>query len=867
MVTPVYCEQSRSKWSIVETSPNQAYVTLDSASDTGSVGDSADTQIPLRFVCHWGNSSQEEGLGVGFVCGGNVTLLEAREDGLELSRILGGVSVSGVYNRGRGPACLCFLVQQREIEELLRVWEEFFTDHPEGKFIQYFYGNGGNVVDVALAYTEYARQIVVVGINPSQLPGHEDAYYYCYSQFVPKMLAREEQRVIRLPERVGSIGGPVRFSDPTFVAALQYPYQCQRLLPVPKVPGEAFVMTANYAAILGEKPEEGGYYVRVPVSKNESPELFYKAYTLMRSAHFALKEEEHWTENRFQHWLGLWISCLRVLDGALFLIGQGRNMDTNVDMEVHVKRHLPRQKRIVVSPARPPNARQERVGKPLSDLIFIDGGFLSVSPLSNVLPVRKLPFGLYPMGITPSGEFTEGLYGGSCNSQQTTSCPNFPFGKFPDETFPYETFFKGWFSTFSLYTITAPVDEQGRYVGENITEKIFQEGTDESQVTPYGIQPDGTFPFACTLDLKVDVGHWQRCDTGYTDRPGWKESICKKNRERYRGSKCRDFDYGAFFKGELHPRVIGDHLNSSDDSRYLFPGGIFPNGSFPNRALGDEYPYGRFLTPEFNHTFPYELFFKGAFVPKTAQLVPMTSREFLLQFDQDIYEGWGGIWRNGGSRSFHNVQDLLNFVDELESFVRNYPWNSETIRACLFSAYWGLLGVSQCVVLHPSNGSVMRVIKRAARAFSVTAFFMNIADLVHSSQMLWWPQYPKAEVYVQSSLVIYSSVACFNDLSQHVFPGIRNQLQRVTKLITKVQAQEEGTIKKISANFRRDLRSVRKIIHLFFALLCASAFLIRFHADTEFYTTRITRAHDAFHSLGFGVCMALLVSTLFAAYC
>lgn len=840
----------RNKTSIVGSLARPLYTSLDYDSDVSSAEANLNVSNRLRFMSYWGDTCEVSSLGVGYINGGNVTLLEAQEEGLELSRVLGGVPVAGVYNRGW--ECLYCLIQKKEVEATLLTWEDFFYNYPEGKFIQYFYGNGGKVVEIALKCTSYASRIVVVGINPSPVPTHENAYYYSCGQLFPRFCGSNADKVVRLPERIGSIGGPIRCVDPTFVAALQYPYQCQWQISYPSLPGDAFVVTTNFAAILGIRPEDGGYYVRTSISKQESPELFYRAYTLMRSTHFALKDGEHWTENRFQIWLNLWISCLRVVDGMWFLIGQ--RLHSSMDLEDR-SGSLSRRTRGV--PELIENHKRSWFGKPLADLIFVNGEFLSSSPLSDILPVRKLPLDLFPMGITPSGEFTEGLYGGTCNPRQSSACPSFPFGKFPDETFPYKTFFSGGLTTFSYYKIDPPEDKPN----ETRIEKIFSD-ENGSSVFPYGIQPDGKFSFACTADLQVHLHHWNKEDSrDYSDK--WTKSSCKRNREVY---MTGDFDYEAFFQGNLHPKVIGDHLNGSDDSRYLFPGGILPNGSFPNRLPGDEYPYGHFLTAEFNVSFPYDVFFSGKLVTRSSQRIPMTAQEFLFEFNHDIFDGWRGIAHSGQSRRFQDIQDLFSFVEDIQSFVKTFPWNSETIRTCLFSVYWGAIGASQCVLLHPSNGSVMRVVKRAARAFSATAFYMNVANLIHSAQTLWWPIYPKAEVSVQSSLMIYSSIACFNDFSQYVLPKVRNQIQRVTKVITRMPATEVHAVVQIDLSFRKQIYLTRKIIHLFLGLLCALAFLTRFYVDTELYTTRVTRAHDALHSLGLGISLALLISALFFAY-
>lgn len=50
-------------------------------------------------MSYWGDTCEVSSLGVGYINGGNVTLLEAQGEGLELSRVLGEVQVAVVYNR------------------------------------------------------------------------------------------------------------------------------------------------------------------------------------------------------------------------------------------------------------------------------------------------------------------------------------------------------------------------------------------------------------------------------------------------------------------------------------------------------------------------------------------------------------------------------------------------------------------------------------------------------------------------------------------------------------------------------------------------------------------------------------------------
>ncbi|MEF9497464.1 DUF687 family protein [Chlamydia sp. 04-14] len=190
----------------------------------------------IRFLVQHlpsGNSlpRQYHRVGVGYVNGSSSTYREAMVEAIHLSEALVGGPVLGVYHSGRELTrrYLTFLgsLSQDSVvcQVLLAVWEEYFSQHPEGCFLQYFYGDGGHVIDAALAATPYIDRIEVIGISPTFYPRVGRVTTYRLSGDVTSLLDREgfllsQPRTLSYSHNSFGVFFP-SFCDPAFLTAIR----------------------------------------------------------------------------------------------------------------------------------------------------------------------------------------------------------------------------------------------------------------------------------------------------------------------------------------------------------------------------------------------------------------------------------------------------------------------------------------------------------------------------------------------------------------------------------------------------------------------------------------------------------------------
>lgn len=426
------------------------------------------------FVCQWEETANPRcGLEVGYVNDSHSTLWETREEGLELSRVLDGGTVFCLHNQGTDQSLPC----RNDFYALLLAWTNFFIQYPDGVFLQYFHGDGIQVIQLALAMCKEANRIVLVGIDPSEVPNHPRGYYYECRQGIWNFRGRPGVTALN---NQGATGSYPRFIDPTFTAALQFPFQ--KLLNKRHHGNRAVDCSAHLARILAIPTQE-----RRPIPTSSAS--YSEVLQLVRSTTFASRQEDRLSSIAQKQMLETTLAILRLVDYATYFAGLGDEVVSD-ESSSEVSYFHPRE-RIV-------NRNY------FANLLFRDGTFLESSPLQSLIQVRALPQGIYPMGIAPDGRFTEGTYLGERNASHNAEDTAYPLGQFFYANFPYERYFRGDFADEGLIPYGLPleslpqIDCTGRFCQSLRYWHFFSgasalSGTNLSQY-PGGILPNGRFP-------------------------------------------------------------------------------------------------------------------------------------------------------------------------------------------------------------------------------------------------------------------------------------------------------------------------------------------------------------------------------------
>lgn len=179
------------------------------------------------FYARWslGNEPQRNNsVGVGYISSSSTAYHEALEDGFYLSRILGGPLVTGICSKGRlcGNKDLSLSV---EVSMLLASWKKFFQDKPRGKYIQYFFKDGGQFVAYALEKSQHRDRITTVGLNSNTVLTGKHTYMFRSLGDCSSFFSRNHQAIMALVwlSNSSSLCFP-RFNDPVFTCALQLTY-------------------------------------------------------------------------------------------------------------------------------------------------------------------------------------------------------------------------------------------------------------------------------------------------------------------------------------------------------------------------------------------------------------------------------------------------------------------------------------------------------------------------------------------------------------------------------------------------------------------------------------------------------------------
>lgn len=249
-----------------------------------------------RFIGCWESGESilhAEKVGVSYLSGCCQTLMEAQEEGLILSHLLGGVPVLGIHSSG---------CKQTLVENLVDLWKTFCEKYPQAVLLQYFYGDGERALRSALSQTEYGEQIILVGVNTKEIP-HHTCYYY-------KTFLNCKSPGQTLPHDPHSCSiGLSRFSDFTCISALQRPYLDFISLP-PIEENQPIAVPRSILVVLDyPKPILGDSAILQPDEAN-----FHKAHHLVHAYTVAIRERERWPAERIQGISSFVIAMLRATD-------------------------------------------------------------------------------------------------------------------------------------------------------------------------------------------------------------------------------------------------------------------------------------------------------------------------------------------------------------------------------------------------------------------------------------------------------------------------------------------------------------------------------------------------------------------------
>lgn len=267
------------------------------------------------FVAQWQSQAAqppESMIGVGYISSPWSSRSEAELEALYLSRLLGGIPVTGVHNKDRQLP----LVGKQRIGQatiaLLQIWKNFCQKYPQAKFLQYFYGTASYAVASALLQSCHNASIIIIGINSDYCLPHSLSYYYRYEGDPFSYFAR--QNTVTLPRHPLSEGRfLVSFQDPAFVTAIQFPYYKQIGLRLEESEEHFLSISRSVMRVLN---------IHTPLREVKAFELlkiggeslFSQAQKLQHGLKYALLERERWTQDRMEALFHMFTSALRLVD-------------------------------------------------------------------------------------------------------------------------------------------------------------------------------------------------------------------------------------------------------------------------------------------------------------------------------------------------------------------------------------------------------------------------------------------------------------------------------------------------------------------------------------------------------------------------
>lgn len=494
------------------------------------------SEVSGIFETHWDKEDYicpKNPVGVGYIGGYGSCRTEAIEESLYLSRVLGGIPVTGIHNQKGGILELNCFIKNEAIALLTMVWERFFEEYPSGRYLQYFYREGAFVVQRALEKCPHSKQIKLIGINPSAYVSHTSNCSYRRELDLPSFSLRKQ--VMSLVDT--SVSESVflsSFTDPGFLVPIQMAYYNQV--------GFEHIPASHRIALQGEwNLVQDPQFKREIATFSSGPEqileLTNKGQLLAQLSYATLKEGESWFSERLNHLFNVVVSGLRVMDYTCgWLVGY---------REIH------------------------RVSHSLKFGHWPDGTRLSTGLFKD----GTLPGEIYPNGTYSNGSYPNVIY---------------PFGILPDGTFPNGSRPLGHFMSECQ---TVGLASQSTYLRGNFPYYNFSLGF----FVHLGMYPDGIFPNGSFSHADI-VSQYGNTPYGYTEYFNYTAFFSGKMVLSYAGFAFEEIKASInissiasmpnIYPGGITPTGQFQHINFS------YPFGVFKNKSFPySNFFSGSYPY------------------------------------------------------------------------------------------------------------------------------------------------------------------------------------------------------------------------------------------------------------------------------------
>lgn len=291
---------------------------------------------PVRISAVWKKQSivrlpLPTNIGICYVSSSNTSYEQCLEDCLELSRIFQGIEIQGIHNQNRRFECS----HQRNatvLAALVEMWEEYFKTNSEGHLLQYFHGDGANLVQKALKHVEAqsSSRISLVGMNPTVCPEHP-MKFYCRSKW--DFRSKLTEGVLQLPLN-GNANGvySLRFIDPTFISAIIQMYLVLTNAEYADIDESGVIVPEDILNLLGyDMPNcKRSKLIRtIELYKHNDEELFNNAVRLRLARDGALGGKEKWHEGRIRSIYNTLAAYLKVAIN-LFLVAENIKGKHNV---------------------------------------------------------------------------------------------------------------------------------------------------------------------------------------------------------------------------------------------------------------------------------------------------------------------------------------------------------------------------------------------------------------------------------------------------------------------------------------------------------------------------------------------------------
>lgn len=268
----------------------------------------------IDFRCQWQSpthSGARSSLRVGYCGGGHASFLEVFEDALEVSRILGGPTVDGLYVRKGSPFGLW--LRLFPAKSLLRNWDSFFERHHSGNYVQYISGVSSSGLDQVLESYPHKDRVLVIAIDCMTTPNHEQAL--CFRSTGSWYGDPSALLLTRSSEAKGLFF--IKSSDPSFYGALKLGFAFAAGQPsVPMLPLRAIAesLQAN-PDVLSQTP------ACEPLILYYDANLLASLQEIENSYKETLAGRDRWSDFTFARLSLLIASCIRIVDYTLMLAG------------------------------------------------------------------------------------------------------------------------------------------------------------------------------------------------------------------------------------------------------------------------------------------------------------------------------------------------------------------------------------------------------------------------------------------------------------------------------------------------------------------------------------------------------------------